>query len=193
MTSRPILERINSHLAIPRNSALVDEFKKYVRGDENILDIGCGDGDIGHRLSKIKNLKVTGVDNHMKTSLIPFKKANAKKLPFKNKEFDVSILVDVLHHERDIKKVLLESSRVSKRIIIKDHFYETKFQKARLTLIDYICNAPFGIPTIFNFLTIEEWKDLFKSLDLKVIKMNKKFKINRLDVLKHVFFVLESR
>ena len=182
-----------SRLVSARNSALAGELKKYLRGNERILDIGCGNGDVGFRLGKIGNMKICGIDSHVKNSLIPFKRADAKRLPFKNGEFDVSLLVDVLHHEKDIRRVLSESSRVSRRIIVKDHFYETGFQKAKLKFIDYVCNAPFGVPTVFNFLTIDEWRKLFKSLGLKVIKMNKSFKINSLDIIDHVFFELEKQ
>lgn len=174
-----------------RNTAIVQELSRYLKEGDKVIDIGCGNGKLSHELEKIKSIKPIGVDNYVKTNLISFFKNDIENLPFKDKEFDVSLIVDVLHHSTNIKKVLKEASRVSKKVIIKDHFYETNFQKKMLEFADYLFNRPYNIPTPFNFLTIKEWKELFKSLNIKVIKMNENFKINSFDIIKHVFFVVE--
>ena len=178
------------YLEFFRDPALVSELSKYLKDNEKILDVGCGYGKILHEIKKIKNIKPFGVDNHIKTSLIPFKKADAENIPFKDKEFDVCLLIDVLHHTKNMKNVIKEASRVSKKVIIKDHFYETGFERVKLKIIDFLFNIIYSIPTPFNFLTIKEWEDMFKSLNLKVIDMNENFKINRFDIINHVFFVL---
>jgi ubiquinone/menaquinone biosynthesis C-methylase UbiE len=179
------------YLEFFRNSAIVEEIKKYLKNKEKVLDVGCGNGKLSYQIKVARKLRITGIDSFYKTKLIPFKKADAERMPFKNKQFDVSIFIDVLHHSRNIKKVLKEAKRVSKRIIIKDHYYETGFQKVRLKTVDFLFNFIVGYDIPLNFLTIREWKENFKSLGLNVIKMNKNFKINRFDIIKHVFFVVE--
>ena len=174
-----------------RRPAIILELSKYTKNNEKVLDIGCGYGGILYELKKIKNIKPLGIDKHVKTSLIPFIKADGKKLPFKNKQFDVSLMIDVLHHTKNMGNILKEASRVSKKIIIKDHFYETGFQKIRLKIIDFLANVWHNVPLPFNFLTLKEWEQLFESLNLKIVKMNKDFKINRFDIISHVFFVVK--
>ena len=185
-----MISKINPYSEDSRNIAIVNELKKYFKNNERVIDIGCGNGRISFELKKIKNIRPFGVDNYIETNSIPFMKTNGEKLHFRNKEFDASLLIDVLHHSNNIKEILGEASRVSRRVIIKDHFYETGFQKIRLKFIDYLCNAPFNIPTPFNFLTLKEWEQLFESLKLKIIKMNTNFKLGKLDSIKHVFFVV---
>ncbi|MEM5778408.1 MAG: class I SAM-dependent methyltransferase [Candidatus Aenigmatarchaeota archaeon] len=180
-----------AYLDFFRIPAIINELNKYIKNNESILDVGCGDGKILYEFTKIKNIKPFGVDKYIKKSLIPFIKADGKKLPFDDKQFDVSLLIDVLHHTKNMKVILKEVSRVSKKVIIKDHFYETGFQRIKLKIIDFLFNVLTGTTIPFNFLVLEEWEQLFKSLGLKIVKTNKDFKINRFDVINHVFFVVE--
>jgi len=183
----------NRYFPLVREKYIIRKLNKYIKTKEKVLDIGCGNGKLSSKLKKKKNLKILGIDTKKTTNLIPFLKIDGKKMPFKNNEFDCAILIDVLHHENNIKKLLKEASRVSRRVIIKDHFYKTEFQKVILTLVDTVSNLK-NIKTIkYNFLKIEEWKNLFKSLNLKIVEVDVSPMFKKFDIIKHVFFVVKKQ
>ena len=94
--------------------------------NEKVLDIGCGIGNF----SKVTEGSYLGIDANK--SFIDFANKNygtenkkfivmdAKKLKFKDKSFDKSIFISMLHHfsDGDSKKVLKEASRVTKKYMV---------------------------------------------------------------------------
>lgn len=84
----------------------MDIAKTYIKNDDNILDIGCGNGRF-FEVAEEKNANYTGVDNSEKLLEIARNKyktktklilANAISLPFENNSFDVVVSFAVLHH-----------------------------------------------------------------------------------------------
>jgi len=99
-------------------------------GSGTILDIGCGKGFLVKDLYS-KN-QYTGVD--CSTALLElaaaenpgyrFLVANALCLPFRDKEFDVALLVSVLEHQPDVShatRIYDEALRVASRVIVGWH------------------------------------------------------------------------
>lgn len=100
----------------------------------SVLDIGCGDAAF---LKEFKNIsKVVGTDISLpllkkaqqNIPLADFYRADSKELPFKDREFDVAVLVDVLEHLESPEKTLKEASRVTNRILIKVPLEDNLFQ-----------------------------------------------------------------
>jgi len=159
----------------------------------SILDVGSSVGKISNGLRKKKSkLKIQGVDVYLPfQALIPVKIYDGKTLPFKDNSFDCVLIVDVLHHTKNILQLLKECKRVSKKcIIIKDHYYENRFDLFILKLFDYVGNYGYSIKLVYNFLRLRQWLKLFDELNLYVLK-SKKFKFNKLDISKNIVFLLE--
>ena len=77
---------------------------------------------------------------------IPVTPYDGGQFPFADKSFDVVIIADVLHHEKNPDALLRECIRVSRRlVIIKDHQLSGPLAKARVSLIDWAANAPYGV------------------------------------------------
>ena len=115
------------------------EIVKRLGKAENILDIGCGEGELCSYLAKTTGKRITGMD----VSGSGFKKAkklaarikipnlvecvegNAAKMPcFKDGEFDAVIIAYTLHHIEREGEALSEIRRVLKaggKMIVADY------------------------------------------------------------------------
>jgi len=94
----------------------INEAKKYAKG--NLVDIGCGRMPYRKELEPLVKSYI-GVDHPNVSKLYssgykPEILADAKKLPFKSKMFDIALLFQVLEHVDDPGKVVSESARVLK-------------------------------------------------------------------------------
>lgn len=85
---------------------------------KKIVDIGCCFGAVftGYDRSQITSVDLDDYSHIVQN----FVKANASNLPFKDNEFEISVLGEVLEHQTTIeeaKKVLSEAVRVAKKTI----------------------------------------------------------------------------
>jgi methionine biosynthesis protein MetW len=96
---------------------------KHVPSNTCVLDVGCGDGVLGHFLIKEKGCVVYGLDIS-KTALELARKrklivnlcdVSQDNFPFENETFDVVILACILEHVPFPEHTLQESERVLKR------------------------------------------------------------------------------
>jgi ubiquinone/menaquinone biosynthesis C-methylase UbiE len=87
---------------------------------------------------------------------------DGQTLPFGDGTFDCVMIVDVLHHTQNVKKVMHEARRVCRRyILVKDHYWERRLDQACLRVADYLGNAAYGISAPHRYLRLEEWMALF--------------------------------
>ena len=146
-----------------------DIAKKIIRyynlsNTSNILDLGSGKAFLLHEIKLIlPKIEVTGVDISdyaIKSStdeIRPYLKiADArKKLPYKNKEFDLLLSLGLLHNFRlpELKFVLKEINRISKSSYIMVESYRNEKE-----LFNLQCWAL----TAQSFLDEKEWEWLYK-------------------------------
>lgn len=78
---------------------IIQAYRDWIKNDEKILDIGCGNGIVANFLIKHLEVNITGCDieNYLIYDL-PFVKIAKDKFPFSNRRYDVALLNDVLHH-----------------------------------------------------------------------------------------------
>ena len=89
--------------------------------NQTILDVGCGDGYMLNKISKICNPEnLYGVDfiDVIYNPNWAFTRANITDLPYDDKYFDIVICTHTLEHVIDIKKAVLELIRVCKKTLI---------------------------------------------------------------------------
>jgi len=96
----------------------IDKLGHPFRGDERLLDAGCGDGGVA-RLLRERVAQVVAVDVEPSETWqdgdgISFSVADAEKLPFGEDEFDLIHSKDSLHHMVDPERALAEYRRVVK-------------------------------------------------------------------------------
>ena len=148
------------------------------------LDIGCGAGELTEIIAEKRPLiRLTGVDVlkriHCESEKkFQYKNYDGKKLPFEDKSFEFSYLIDVLHHTDNPNALLAEAIRVTKHfILIKDHIAETRLDSWKLHMMDYVGNRSQQVYLPYHYLSKAEWENLFNNLHLKVEKKVEKLKI----------------
>ena len=131
--------------------------------------MGCGKGFMIYDFYKlIDNIKLYGIDiskyaiancHQEIKSLV--KVGNAKKLEFRDNEFDYIISINTIHNldKEDCIKAIKEISRVSKKgSFITVDAYRNEDEKKRM----YDWNL-----TAKTIMSVNEWKELFDKVDYK--------------------------
>jgi len=145
-----------------------------------ILDVGCGDGQIGANLANSgRDLSVRGIDVLIRPQVhIPVTQFDGAKIPFEDGSFDVVMFVDVLHHTNDPSALLIEARRVTKRyLLLKDHFRTGPIGNVTLRAMDWFGNAHHGVVLPYNYLSESEWNRIYRRLELGVVKMKRKLSL----------------
>ncbi len=141
-------------------------FEKYIVGSK-ILDVGVGAGSMSKILIS-RRFKVVGVDV-VNSSLYPgitAKIYDGENLPLKNGSMDTGLLICVLHHCSNPMKVLEETMRVCKRIVIIEDTYRNEFERFLVSARDSVGNFEFYH---HDYHRTEDWIKIFMKLGWKSI------------------------
>ena len=131
--NHPNLHEQDSPWKLTKIKPLIDIFIKENKDSINILDVGGGAGLILNTTSKYieeNKIKVNKFALDLSKSMLKIQKKNnpdlkktlnedISKTSFKNKEIDLTLMIDVLEHIPDPEKALKELKRISKFIIFK--------------------------------------------------------------------------
>jgi SAM-dependent methyltransferase len=155
-----------------RVGKLTELLAPYLKSQEKILDVGAGNGVLTAKLAGALGKNIVAVDKvvPLKTA-VPVSRYDGDTLPFKNKSFNVVLLVDVLHHTRQPAALLKEAGRVAgKFILVKDHFWEHWWDKLFLRALDFAGNFTDGVDLPYNFNNWHSWDKLFRDSGLRVVE-----------------------
>jgi SAM-dependent methyltransferase len=136
----------------------------------NVLDVGCGDGMFAEQLQGLRSdITIKGAEVQSRPGCrIPVTAFDGLKLPFADNTFDVSMLVDVVHHSLDQKRLLSEAARVgSGRVLLKDHPRNGPMAWTLLRGMDYVGNTKHGVACPHKYLSRDEWMKLFGECGLR--------------------------
>lgn len=165
-----LIKKLHDPILSRRKEKLTEGIRSILpTGTSKIADIGCGDGEIGCRLSKDSGATVEGWDIHPREQChIPHHIFDGKSLPLEDNSVDVTLLIDVLHHDNNPQIILKEAARVAKfGVIIKDHLCENQFDHSRLSFMDWVGNRHYGVRLPYNYLSQRQWNELFENCGLK--------------------------
>ena len=101
-----------------RADLIYSQIANYLVGT-SVLDLGCGDGKVGERIAKA-GLEVTLADVyeqvHIKDMGLDFVCfVQGEKVPLKSKNYDITLLLTVMHHSDDPIATLNEAKRLTKK------------------------------------------------------------------------------
>lgn len=161
-----------------RGALIKSIYKKWLKQNEKILDIGCGTGIISLYLADNLSVQIIGCDvkNYLSVPIPFIRIQNSYKLPFEKNSFDSCMLNDVLHHleKSQQKRLIKETLRISSKVLI---FEMKKTFSAKV--FDIMLNKfHYGdLKTPLSFRNKAEWIKIFNNLSVKyqIIELKKPF------------------
>lgn len=231
-----IIEKMNQKIT-GRADMIFNYIRHYIPvGDIKILDIGAGTGKLGKKFydagyniilqdvvgdGREKRTPDVTVLQHSDRPLRYDLHKNDERLRYNDGQFDLTLLITVLHHCNDPLSLLKEAYRVTKnRLAIVESVYGIKRseipkeiyeenpllhdlffsldeeqQKKYCTFLDWFLNKlafKNNAYTPFNFNTPRNWEKIFAKMNLKIVAKNM-VGIDQLVTPEfHVFYVLEK-
>lgn len=145
-----------------RSKVIINCISPFLNKHTRVLDVGCGNGIVSYEIAKHFNCAVVGTDvnNHLIRN-IDFKRIlEGEKLDFVDREFDVGLFNDVLHHVPSDRQLPLikEALRVCGKVLI----FEVKPTFIG-KLVDYPLNwiSDITVPVPLTHRDRGEWERLF--------------------------------
>ncbi len=165
-----LLAELHGALVFDRRTQVLSErLAALLPENARVLDVGCGNGLIDRLIAAHRpDVTITGVDLSLRPEThIPVTRFDGKRIPFDDGAFDVVMFVDVLHHTEDPEILLAEARRVASRaVVLKDHTRDGFLAGPTLRFMDWVGNAPHGIPLPYNYWPERRWHEAFAGLGL---------------------------
>lgn len=161
----------------------------HLKKDELILDIGPASCTVTEALID-QGLRVfpLDVENFSIVDTVLPTLYDGDRMPFKDNQFDTSLILFVLHHTPDPAKVLAEAKRVSKKIIILEDIVTSPAHKSLTAALDSLMNLEFYDQPHTN-KSDEEWRAVFGNLGLKLL--TQEYMSSTL-IMRHALYFLEK-
>lgn len=158
-------------IAERRTRILAQHLDELLPTGRNVIDVGCGDGLVAHRLLERRtDLTVEGFDVALRPqSHIPIQKFDGVTLPVATDSADYVLLIDVLHHSPQPEALLRECARAAREgLVIKDHLCDGPVDRSILKLMDWVGNAPHGVALPYNYLSRDRWREIIAGCELRI-------------------------
>jgi SAM-dependent methyltransferase len=138
--------------------------------------VGCGFGALGRAILDEPacpgGVELRGLERAVRLrQMVPIDTYGGGRMPYDDREFDVVIIADVLHHEDRPEELLGECRRVCGRcLVVKDHKLDGLLAWLRVSFIDWAANAPYGVKCLYRYRTLAEWRAAFEQLDMPLLE-----------------------
>lgn len=156
----------------------VEQLVPYIQKGQRILDFGCGDLSLAkaivHRSPTISVTGVDVIDFGVRDTAVRVKVYDGKKLPYKNKQFDVVISYHVLHHTDNPISLLHECIRVcGKTLLLVEPVFRFRAEIFGMSVMDWLFNVwkDRKISMTYAYKSKREWMRAIESQGLSIIKI----------------------
>lgn len=158
-----------------RAKELVSRFSPYLNPNGNVLDIGAGSCHITRELQALgQEVVPVDVANLSRVKGLEPEIYDGNALPYEDKQFDLAILITVLHHTPNPEEIIAEAARVAKRLVIIEDVVRGPFHKWLTGIWDSILNFEFfGHP--HSNKTDQEWREVFANNKLRITDIQQKW------------------
>ncbi|MBP6866140.1 MAG: class I SAM-dependent methyltransferase [Candidatus Pacebacteria bacterium] len=165
-----------------RFEIIFNQLRPHLKDVGNAIDYGCGSGTLTQMLYDRCGISIEGVDVRdfrAKTVSIPVRLFDGYSVPVSDKHYECAVLTNVIHHEADNEKILLELNRiVSRKLVIIETVPEADDEKTaaedwgRMLLNDTLWNRFFNyanIPVPGTYEIPSNWIKRFEKYGWKCI------------------------
>lgn len=167
-----LFERAHAGYAAARRvNVLAEHFAPLLPQGASLLDVGCGDGQLTHLISRQRpDLSVRGIDVQLRPhAAIDVSAFDGEHIPAPDGSVDAVLFVDVLHHADDPTALLAEAVRVTRHhVLIKDHRLDGPLAGATLRFMDRVGNERFGVALPYEYWPESRWRETWRELGLAV-------------------------
>ena len=153
-----------------RAKDITEKISFFISPQDKVLDIGCGTCHVSKELID-KGYSVTSLDIRDLSFFPPVKPViyDGRHIPFSDKEFDIALLICLLHHTPEPEDILKEAGRVARKLVVMEDIYTNILNKYITFAIDSVLNFEFfGHPHTNK--TDKEWKKIFTDLGFRLEK-----------------------
>jgi ubiquinone/menaquinone biosynthesis C-methylase UbiE len=149
-----------------REQTIVRHLVPFFKPQQRVLEIGAGNGLVAEQLHQATGAAFTLVDVvDYNRSRLPLHVFDGRALPFSESEFDLTLLVFVLHHNPDPRPLLREALRVSRSgLLVVENDVRGSFKKPFTRIIDSTEHVRRGVPQCYFTKTADEWLVLMERL-----------------------------
>jgi ubiquinone/menaquinone biosynthesis C-methylase UbiE len=167
-----IIRDILYRVARRRAESSFHQISRFLKKGDTLLDVGCGTGNVCEILRE-KSFKVIPLDVKDLSIVRSVRPIiyKGKKFPFKDKSFDVVLLLTTLHHTKDPETILIESKRVADRIVIIEDVYSNTLQRYLIFFLDSLLNLEFQDHPHTN-LDDDGWRRIFSNNGLRLVEVD---------------------
>ena len=153
---------------MPRAKRVARHILSQIPEGAQVLDIGAGNGLVAKEIAEKRNANITLLDViDWNTSKFPVKMFDGENIPFKDKEFDVALLVDVVHHSNNEEQLVKEALRVAKKVVVLEEKHENKGMSLFANLTDNLQFILYGMPLGAHHRNSKEWLKFFQGFSPK--------------------------
>lgn len=155
------------------------------------LDVGCWNGEVASRLG---HADIVGIDVIVPPGpLVDVRLFDGTYIPFESNSFDTVLCSTVLHHAKEPETLLMEMSRVGRKIVVFedniDHWWSHASTLGLHLITSRLHNMPYERA---GFRTTAEWLALFNRLGMPVtVTEFHRGTQPPWPLLRHTLFVLE--
>ena len=167
-----------------RAELIYSQVEKYFSGTKGaVIDWGAGDGQVTQLLHDKLKLNIEGVDVRdfrAQTTTVPIKIFDGHHVSVADGYYEMGLMTNVAHHEKDNEKIIEELTRIIKRrlVVIEtvptgSTYEEVEADRGRTFLNDALWNRYFqnaNIPVPGTYETPEGWILRFQKHGWKVIQ-----------------------